>query len=126
MIGVILLDTNALLFLLAAHPRGRALRIHAGNLAISSITLLELAFLTECGRIGPKESDPVVAARTDDRWVIDDPPLEAVVSQAISLAWTRDPFDRLIAGHALARGFRLATSDRNLLAKLPTSCTICV
>jgi PIN domain nuclease of toxin-antitoxin system len=38
---------------------------------------------------------------------------------AVDLSWTRDPFDRLIVAHARLRGWRLATGDRVILAKLP-------
>lgn len=38
-----------------------------------------------------------------------------IVKSASSLKWTRDPFDRLIVGNALANEMELLTSDRNIL-----------
>jgi len=38
---------------------------------------------------------------------------------ALGLGWTRDPFDRLLVAHAQLRGWRLATGDTALLARLP-------
>ena len=43
---------------------------------------------------------------------------------ALELTWTRDPFDRLIAGHAVYRGWRLATSDGGMIDNLPSHLTL--
>jgi predicted nucleic acid-binding protein len=120
---VILLDTNAVILLNRRHRRARALDRHAGALRFSPIVLLELRLLEECGRGRLRTRDPVLAAREDPRWTYDDPPLAAVAEQALDLSWTRDPFDRFIAAHALVRRWRLATSDATMLARLPASAT---
>ena len=121
---MILLDTNAALFLLSNNARARPLRAHAGRLALSPISILEAAFLVECKRIAFPGAAADAVMRSDPRWSIDDPTLDSVIAQAMSLSWTRDPFDRLIAAHALARGWRLATSDKNLIRHLPGSSVI--
>ena len=54
----------------------------------------------------------------DDRRNVDEPPARAWFEAAHGLAWTRDPFDRLIVAHALARRWRLATSDAKILERL--------
>jgi PIN domain nuclease of toxin-antitoxin system len=41
------------------------------------------------------------------------------VQAAAGLTWTRDPFDRLIAAHAILSGAPLLTADRRILANLP-------
>ena len=38
---------------------------------------------------------------------------------AADLTWTRDPFDRLIAAHAIVAGAPLLTADRGILENLP-------
>jgi predicted nucleic acid-binding protein len=121
---VILLDTNAVVLMNRRHRRTRVLDRHAGRLRFSPIVLLELQLLQECGRGRYRTRDPVRAAREDPRWTYDDPPLAAVVERALDLSWTRDPFDRLIAAHALCRGWRLATSDATILRHLPSSTTL--
>jgi predicted nucleic acid-binding protein len=121
---VILLDTNAVVFMNRRDPRTRALDRHAGTLRFSPVVLLELQLLQECGRGRYRTKDPARAAREDPRWTYDDPPLAAVVECALDLSWTRDPFDRLIAAHALVRGWRLATSDATILRHLPSSTTL--
>jgi PIN domain nuclease of toxin-antitoxin system len=42
---------------------------------------------------------------------LSDLPFAAVAARAHTLAWTRDPFDRLIAGEAAVAGARLVTRD---------------
>ena len=48
---MILLDTNALIWLDQGHARTRALNRRAGRLYVSPASLLELQFLMEAGRI---------------------------------------------------------------------------
>ena len=49
--------------------------------------------------------------RDDRRFVIDDVGVTLLVTAAIGLGWTRDPFDRLLAAHSAARRLRLCTVD---------------
>jgi len=121
---MILLDTNAVLFLLANNRRARALLPHVGRLYFSPVALLELQFLQEVGRGAFTTRAPATMARSDPRWTVDDPPLDGVIARALSLGWTRDPFDRLIAAHALHRRWRLATSDVTMLRHMPTGTTL--
>jgi predicted nucleic acid-binding protein len=121
---VILLDTNAVLYLLSAHRRARPLAAHLGRLGFSPMVLLELQFLAETGRGRFTSGSPAAAVRNDPRWSVDDPPLDGVVTRALDVGWTRDPFDRLIAAHALYRGWRLATSDAAMLAHMPAGTTV--
>ena len=121
---MILLDTSAVLFLLAGHRRARPLRPHAGRLRFTPIALLELQFLQEAGRGVFTTERPADAVAEDTRWAVDDPPLSSVIRHALDLTWTRDPFDRLIAGHAVYRGWRLATSDGAMVDNLPSHLTL--
>ena len=111
---MILLDTNALIWLDANHRRARPLLAQAAPLRVSPATILELHFLEEAGRIRV-EIDDVIA---DERWKIDDPPSLQWMLRAAEEHWTRDPFDRLIIAHARLRGWRLATGDVALLDRL--------
>ena len=117
---MILLDTSAVLFLLAEHRRGRPLKSHEGRLRFTPVALLELQFLQEVGRGVFTTDQPADAVSDDRRWTVDDPPVAALMRHALDLTWTRDPFDRLIAAHAVYRGWRLATSDGTILDNLPS------
>ena len=121
---VILLDTNAFLWLERDHPRSRVLRRSAGRLYVSPATLLELQFLCEIGRIRLKAGVQVDDLSTSLRCAVDDPPAAAWFAAAQSLSWTRDPFDRLIVAHAKYRGWKLATGDGLILQNLEGSSLI--
>lgn len=117
---VTLLDTNALIWLDRGHQRARPLRPHVRELYVSPASLLELQYLHEAGRI--RLRDPGVRAFAEHQeWQVDDPPAVQWFEAACDLGWTRDPFDRLIVAHAAVRGWRLATGDEALLARLPAS-----
>jgi PIN domain nuclease of toxin-antitoxin system len=114
--ALILLDTNALIWLLANHKRVRKIPARA-RLYVSPASLLELRFLEEIGRI--RFTTTADAVEDDDRFAVDDPSAKALFGSASLVAWTRDPFDRLIVGHAQLRGWRLATADSTIIKNLP-------
>lgn len=85
---------------------------------MSPATLLELQYLLETGRIRLRSGESVDAVLADDRWLLDDPSSAAWFERAVRESWTRDPFDRLLVAHAQLRGWRLATGDSALIARL--------
>ena len=113
---MILLDTNALIWLEQGHARSRVLLDLERRLYVSPATLLELQFLIEIGRIRLR-GGTLERLANDDRWLVDDPPAAAWFNQAHDLSWTRDPFDRLLVAHARLRGWRFATADTALLKR---------
>lgn len=113
---MILLDTNAVIWLHQGHRRGRPL-VRAGRLYVSPASLFELQFLVESGKVRLR-GGTIGEVADDERWLVDDPPAAAWFSRAIELGWTRDPFDRLLVAHAQLRGWRLATGDGALLERL--------
>jgi predicted nucleic acid-binding protein len=114
---VILLDTNALIWLQQGHRRARPLA-QVPRLYLSPATILELQFLVEADRVrfGARVSLATIAS--DPRWALDEPPAGRWFAAATELGWTRDPFDRLIAAHAILRGWKLATGDEMLIERL--------
>jgi len=117
---LILLDTHALVWLLAGHKRARKLPSRS-RLFISPVSLLELRFLEEIGRI---ELDSPNVVQDDPRFAVDNPSSVSLFEAAVDLPWTRDPFDRLIVGHALLRGWRLATADTRMHEHLPAAAVL--
>lgn len=118
---MILLDTHAVLWLLGGHRRVEGVIASGQSLLVSPVSLLEIRFLIEAGKVRIAERDWEERLSRDRRFSIDDCRIGDVVSGAGDLGFTRDPFDRLIAGHAVARGYRLATADHLLLEHLPRS-----
>jgi PIN domain nuclease of toxin-antitoxin system len=115
---LILLDTNALLWLQGSHKRSLPLSRWAGRLYISPANLLEIQFLLEAQRIRLRPGITLTDLAGDPRWVLDDPPAAAWFTAALELTWTRDPFDRLLTAHGQYRGWKLATGDGYLIEQL--------
>jgi PIN domain nuclease of toxin-antitoxin system len=42
-----------------------------------------------------------------------------LIQRAVDLSWTRDPFDRMIAAHAIVADIPLVTADKTILDNLP-------
>lgn len=119
---MILLDTNALIWLLAGHKRAAKLPKSERRFYVSPVSLLELRFLSELGRIRARSGE--LDLEKDARLALDDPSSAQLFERAWSIGWTRDPFDRLIAAHASLRGWTLATSDAKMIENLGTKATL--
>jgi PIN domain nuclease of toxin-antitoxin system len=81
---------------------------------VSPISLLEIQYLAEIGRIKIQNPEFTENLVNDPRFVIDEIPLVPLIRRAMELTWTRDPFDRLIAAHSSVRRLPLCTTDRNI------------
>jgi len=118
---VILLDTNALIWIDAGHARSRNLLRSRDRLYVSPASVLELQLLHESGKLRLRH-ETVRWVVDDDRWLVDEPPAGSWFLRAAEVGWTRDPFDRLLVAHAQVRRWRLATADARLLERLgPTA-----
>lgn len=84
-------------------------------LAISDITLLELATLASKGRIHLDISVESFLQEVESRFVVL-PMTSRVCARAISLpeAYPKDPADRIIGATALVEGLSLLTADRQI------------
>jgi PIN domain nuclease of toxin-antitoxin system len=116
-----LLDTHFVLWIITGADRLRSFpwidRYRPWG--VSPVSLLEIQYLAEIGRIeiqNPRFTDALVE---DPRFVIDEIPLVPLMRRAIELTWTRDPFDRLIAAHSSIRRLPLCTTDRNVRENHP-------
>lgn len=87
----------------------------AAALAISDITLLELATLAEKGRVNLSLSVESFLQEVESRFVV--LPMNArVCARAVSLpqGYPKDPADRVIGATALVEGLSLLTADRQI------------
>ena len=120
---MILLDTDALIWLAQDHRRARPLR-NLQRLHVSPASVLEVQFLVEAGRLRLSAGRSLDAITHDSRWRLDEPPTADWFLAACEFSWTRDPFDRLLAAHARLRRWRLATADDELIERLPASAVL--
>lgn len=112
----LLLDTHFLIWILTGADRLRQypwLDDHR-PWGVSPISLLEMQYLAEIGRIELDAPGLLEALQSDARFVLDEPPLVPLIRRALPLTWTRDPFDRLLAAHSATRRLPLCTVDRAL------------
>lgn len=111
-----LLDTHFLIWLIVGSPR---LDEHPWldgyrPWGISPISLLEMQFLSELGRLELDGEGFLDRVANDSRFVLDEAPLIGLIRHALRLEWTRDPFDRLLAAHSASRRVPLCTVDRTI------------
>lgn len=112
-ISSILLDTHMLLWILSGSKKLKAFPKlkNFPYWTVSPISLLEMKFLSEVGRL-EVDFEPVISQlKQDERFRIDSIPLEDICEAAFGLIWTRDPFDRLLVAHSMAASIPLATCD---------------
>ncbi len=114
------LDTHILVWLYQdgasrLTPQGIHAIETAEQLLISPMVELELAYLHEISRI--KRKAPVVldCLRRDIGLETCTQPFASVIGAALTLDWTRDPFDRIIVAQAAHRNSPLLTADQNII-----------
>ncbi len=119
---MILLDTHALIWL-ARDPSKLSMAATAairnstqtGGLAISAMTIWELAWLATHSRLNLKEPvDDFVEELTSRTAIRPITPRIAIMANQLPAIIPSDPCDRLIAGTALAEGIALVTKDRSI------------
>jgi PIN domain nuclease of toxin-antitoxin system len=117
----VLLDTNALLWLVTAPARvadsvREVLSAPTTEVLVSAASAWEIAIKTRLGRL---DGDPLLSAWSDivaDMTATELPidSLDAIL--AGRLPWEhKDPFDRAIVAQATRRGLTIATSDTYIL-----------
>ncbi len=85
---------------------------------ICPMVQLELTSLRDIGRIRVGGAEIVDDLEQRIGLGVSEVSTAAMVAAAAPLEWTRDPFDRCIAGDALAAGSPLLTMDRRILERL--------
>lgn len=93
----------------------------AEQLLISPMVELELAYLHEIARINRSASAILDSLRRDIGLETCNLPFAAVVGTALTMDWTRDPFDRIITAQAAHRESPLLTADQNMRTHCSTA-----
>ena len=116
--SLIFLDTHVAIWLYSGmldlfKPKVLQL-INDNQVCISQIVRLEMKYLNEIGRIN-QHPDMIIDALIDEiGLVFSNNSIERIVSQAIHLDFTRDPFDRVIVADAYINNSFLITKDQNI------------
>lgn len=116
-----LLDTHFLVWLTLGSRRLRSFSWidRYRPWGVSPVSLLEIQFLAEVGRLEVDNPAFTDAVLDDARFIVDEAPLVNLVRQALAIGWTRDPFDRLLAAHSAARRTPLITTDGTIRRQHP-------
>ncbi len=85
------------------------------EVSISAIVCLELQYLHEIKRIAAKPEKIISNLASSIGLKICDKNFNTIISKAMSLSWTRDPFDRIIVANAAINNSVLITKDQHIL-----------
>ena len=120
---MIYLDTHVVVWLYAGlvekFSQSVKSLINDNDLYISPIVRLELQYLHEIQRVTDEANTIVTDLSGRVGLKVCERAFHRVVSQAVTLAWTRDPFDRLIVAHAGVNGNILISKDQHILVNYP-------
>ncbi len=113
----ILLDTHFLIWLVLGSNRLKEFTWldKYRPWGVSPISLLEAQYLAEVGRIEIENPEFTETLLNDPRFLVDEIPLLSLIRHATPIAWTRDPFDRLLSAHSAARRTPFCTIDQLVL-----------
>lgn len=122
---MIYLDTHVLIWLFDNDlklftPRGIQ-HIEDHTLRVSPMVRLELQYLYKLGKISTPASEILFSLMRKIGIRECELPFGDVVTEAINLNWTRDPFDRLIVAQSILGSGQLLTKDRHLLENAPNT-----
>ncbi len=121
--GLIHVDTHVLVWLYSGEverfPAEAQGHLEASRVVASPMAVLELQYLHEIKRISEPAARVVQDLSARIGLEIDDVSFSELVANAEQLAFTRDPFDRLIVAHATLREATLLTADKALLKAYP-------
>lgn len=87
--------------------------------SISPMVRLELQYWHDIGRINPTVDAIITDLVQRVGLTICAKPFNDVIGQAMQIAWTRDPFDRIIVAQASINHDILVTADQTIHAHYP-------
>ncbi len=123
MASLIYLDTHVVSWMFAGRldlfPVQVRKLLEEHDLLISPAVKLELQYLFEIRRIADPAKVVLESLGREVGLKVCDLPFPDVVEIALSLDWTRDPFDRLLVSQAELRQTPLVTKDRNIRDHFP-------
>ncbi len=116
---MIYLDTHVVVWLYAGKIKKLSEQakelINDHEVIISPVVRLELQYLFEIQRVTGEANEIVFDLSDRIGLKMCDKSLNTIISGALDLSWTRDPFDRIIVANAAINHNILVTKDQNIL-----------
>lgn len=116
---MIALDTHAVVWLHAGEtglfPETARKRLDEEASVLCPLVALELEYLYEIERIALPADTILADLATEIGLELCSRPFATTLRVSLKQKWTRDPFDRIIAAHAVANNLDLLTKDRSIL-----------
>jgi len=116
---LIYLDTHVVVWLYAGKIKKLSEQakelINDHEVIISPVVRLELQYLFEIQRVTGEANEIVFDLSDRIGLKMCDKSLNTIISGALDLSWTRDPFDRIIVANAAVNQNILVTKDQNIL-----------
>ncbi|MFH1940591.1 MAG: PIN domain-containing protein [bacterium] len=118
--SVVYLDTHVVVWLYSGDmsllSKAAIQAIEKDDLLISPAVELELQYLLETDRITVPPHEIINSLAVDVGLRKCNQHFATVITHAVQIQWTRDPFDRLIVGQAAIQQMPLLTKDRSILS----------
>lgn len=122
---VIYLDTHVVAWLYAGLTECLSKKavelIENNDLYISPMVMLELQYLKEIGRLNAEPALMCENLAGSIGLQICDRPFLQIITEAMTISWTRDPFDRVIIANANIGNTQLLTKDKTILENYPAA-----
>lgn len=116
---MIALDTHVVVWLHAGEtqlfPKVALARLDAEPSVLCPLVALELEYLYEIERIAFPADTILADLAADIGLEVCFRPFAPTLRESLKQKWTRDPFDRMIAAHAIANNLDLLTKDGSIL-----------
>jgi PIN domain nuclease of toxin-antitoxin system len=116
---VIYLDTHVIIWLyqknIELFSKRAVEQIESNDIAVSPIVILELEYLFEIEKITEHANIIIDYLIKKTGLKVCEHSFVEVISKALDLKWTRDPFDRIITAHAQINDSPLLTKNNNIL-----------
>lgn len=93
--------------------------INSSDLYISPLVYLEIEYLYEIKKIKVAPSPVIASLSHSINLKTLDSPLQKIIDIAVTLNWTRDPFDRLLVAQAYLNDAYFISKDEDIRSNYP-------